>query len=170
MAAVRATSKPSRLRAGCGGVCCCSADPRPRHRCTPGRDSHVGWADSSPCRIAGTYRGTPRRRGKRPRCGERVVEKLWRSTWVSKKGFTPVRRKPFRCKCRRQDLNLHCQLRQPGPQPGASANSATPAWSNYIMQDRGGIQVFLLSQMAKLSNHFNRTPVFVANLCRIPCI
>src|SRR5438270_647809 len=34
--------------------------------------------------------------------------------------------------CRRQDLNLHCQLWQPGPQPGASANSATPAGGAYL--------------------------------------
>src|SRR5690242_18347947 len=30
-------------------------------------------------------------------------------------------------RCRRQDLNLYWDLPQPGPQPGASANSATPA-------------------------------------------
>jgi hypothetical protein len=34
---------------------------------------------------------------------------------------------PFYYECRRQDLNLHEKLIPPGPQPGASANSATPA-------------------------------------------
>jgi hypothetical protein len=40
---------------------------------------------------------------------------------------------PYAEMCRRQDLNLHCQLRQPGPQPGASANSATPACFTFLL-------------------------------------
>ncbi len=45
----------------------------------------------------------------------------------NEKGFTPHRRKPLSCKVPETGLEPALPLQQPGPQPGASANSATPA-------------------------------------------
>src|SRR5437870_2895279 len=44
-----------------------------------------------------------------------------------KEGFTPSRRKPLCCIVPETGLEPALPLQEPGPQPGASANSATPA-------------------------------------------
>ena len=49
--------------------------------------------------------------------GPRRSQNIPKPCLGKKKGFTSRRRKPFRCKCRRQGSNLHSQLWEPGPQP-----------------------------------------------------
>ena len=46
---------------------------------------------------------------------------------LRKEGFTPSRRKPLCCIMPETGLEPALPLQEPGPQPGASANSATPA-------------------------------------------
>src|SRR5476651_951722 len=48
-----------------------------------------------------------------------------------KEGFTPSRRKPLCCLMPETGLEPALPLQEPGPQPGASANSATPAGCSY---------------------------------------